>query len=56
MCGSDTTKRKTRCIEHKSSTKNNNLVSALALHTINNYHEYGPKNESTDFIKTFQKG
>lgn len=56
MCGPETTKRKTRCMEHKSSTRNNNPLSALALHAINNYHDFGPKNESTDFIKTLQKG
>jgi hypothetical protein len=56
MCGPDTTKRKTSCIEHKTSTRNKNPLSALALHAIYNYHEYGPKNETTDFIKTFKKG
>ena len=38
MCGPDT-----KCIEFKSSTRNNNPLSALALHTNNNYHQYGPK-------------
>jgi hypothetical protein len=54
MCVSDTNKHTTRCMEHKSSTRNNKPLSALALHTTKNYHQYGYKNESTDFIKTFQ--
>ena len=46
MCGPDT-----KCIEFKSSTRNNNPLSVLAQHTINNYHQYGPKKESMDFIR-----
>ena len=54
MCGPDTPKPTRRRIEHKSSTRNNNLLSVLAQHTINNYHQYSPKKESLDFIKPFQ--
>jgi hypothetical protein len=46
---------KTRFREHGSYIRNKYQLSTYALHT-NNYHEYGPMNETTDFIKTFQKG
>ena len=51
MCGPDTTKHTRRRIEHKSTTRNNNPLFALTQLTINNYHQYGPKKESTDFIR-----
>jgi hypothetical protein len=42
--------------EHTRYIKTNNLVSADALHMFNNKHEYGNTEQTTELLKSCNKG
>jgi hypothetical protein len=46
----------TRCKEHTRYIKNNNPVSAYAMHILHNRHEYDPASSTLKLLKQWSKG
>jgi hypothetical protein len=42
--------------EHLRYIKNNNPISAYAMHILHNRHQYGPPDETLELLKPYNKG